>query len=29
MGSADNSYFYGNAVGKAAMTIKGPEENIK
>ncbi|MGI9137941.1 MAG: translocation/assembly module TamB domain-containing protein, partial [Sediminibacterium sp.] len=29
MGSADNPYFYGNAVGKAAMTIKGPEENIK
>ncbi len=29
MGSADNIYFYGNAVGKAAMTIKGPEENIK
>ncbi len=29
MASADNNYFYGNAVGKAAMTIKGPEENIK
>ena len=29
MGSADNPYFYGNAVGKASMTIKGPEENIK
>ncbi len=25
----DNSNFYGHAVGKAAMTIKGPEENIK
>ena len=25
----DNTYFYGHAVGKAAMTIKGPEENIK
>jgi len=25
----DNSNFYGQAVGKAAMTIKGPEENIK
>ena len=25
----DNSYFYGQAVGKAAMTIRGPEENIK
>ena len=29
MGPLDNNYFYGNAVGKAAMTIKGPEENIK
>ena len=29
MVSTDNSYFYGNAVGKASMTIKGPEENIK
>ena len=25
----DNANFYGYAVGKAAMTIKGPEENIK
>ncbi len=25
----DNAYFYGKAVGKASMTIKGPEENIK
>jgi hypothetical protein len=25
----DNSNFYGQAVGKAAMTISGPEENIK
>ena len=25
----DNANFYGNAVGKASMTIKGPEENIK
>lgn len=25
----DNSYFYGQAVGKASMTIRGPEENIK
>lgn len=25
----DNSNFYGQAVGKAAMTIKGPEENIR
>jgi hypothetical protein len=25
----DNSNFYGQAVGKAAMSIKGPEENIK
>jgi hypothetical protein len=25
----DNSNFYGQAVGKAAMTIRGPEENIK
>ena len=25
----DNSNFYGHAIGKAAMTIKGPEENIK
>ena len=25
----DNPYFYGKAVGKAFMTIKGPEENIK
>jgi len=25
----DNSNFYGNAVGKASMTIRGPEENIK
>ena len=25
----DNSNFYGQAVGKASMTIKGPEENIK
>lgn len=25
----DNPYFYGQAIGKAAMTIKGPEENIK
>ncbi len=25
----DNPSFYGRAVGKAAMTIKGPEENIK
>ncbi len=25
----DNSNFYGHAVGKATMTIKGPEENIK
>ena len=25
----DNSNFYGRAVGKASMTIKGPEENIK
>jgi hypothetical protein len=25
----DNSNFYGKAVGKASMTIKGPEENIK
>jgi len=24
----DNPNFYGNAVGKASMTIKGPEENI-
>jgi len=29
MGPLDNNYFYGHAVGKAAMTIKGPEENIK
>lgn len=29
MTATDNIYFYGNAVGKAAMTIKGPEENIK
>lgn len=25
----DNSNFYGHAVGKANMTIRGPEENIK
>jgi len=25
----DNANFYGQAVGKASMTIKGPEENIK
>jgi hypothetical protein len=25
----DNASFYGQAVGKAGMTIKGPEENIK
>jgi hypothetical protein len=25
----DNGSFYGQAVGKASMTIKGPEENIK
>jgi hypothetical protein len=25
----DNANFYGRAVGKASMTIKGPEENIK
>ena len=25
----DNSNFYGHAVGKASMTIQGPEENIK
>jgi hypothetical protein len=25
----DNSNFYGHAVGKAGLTIKGPEENIK
>ena len=25
----DNSNFYGKAIGKASMTIKGPEENIK
>ena len=25
----DNPYFYGKGVGKASMTIKGPEENIK
>lgn len=25
----DNSNFYGQAVGKASMTIRGPEENIK
>ncbi len=25
----DNTYFYGHAVGKAGMTIKGPEENIR
>ena len=25
----DNSNFYGQAIGKASMTIKGPEENIK
>jgi len=25
----DNSNFYGHAVGKAVMTIKGPEDNIK
>jgi hypothetical protein len=25
----DNSNFYGQAVGKASMTISGPEENIK
>jgi hypothetical protein len=25
----DNSSFYGQAVGKASMTIRGPEENIK
>jgi len=25
----DNANFYGHAVGKASMTIKGPEENIK
>ena len=25
----DNPSFYGKAVGKASMTIKGPEENIK
>ena len=25
----DNSNFYGKAVGKASLTIKGPEENIK
>ncbi len=29
MEPSDNIYFYGNAVGKASMTIKGPEENIK
>lgn len=29
MESIDNPYFYGKAVGKASMTIKGPEENIK
>jgi len=27
--AVDNANFYGNAVGKATMTIKGPEENIK
>jgi len=25
----DNTNFYGHAIGKAVMTIKGPEENIK
>lgn len=25
----DNNYFYGHAVGKASLSIKGPEENIK
>lgn len=25
----DNANFYGQAIGKASMTIKGPEENIK
>ena len=29
MEAFDNTYFYGKAVGKASMTIKGPEENIK
>ena len=29
MEAIDNPYFYGKAVGKAFMTIKGPEENIK
>jgi hypothetical protein len=29
MDPLDNIYFYGHAVGKANMTIKGPEENIK
>lgn len=29
MEPTDNIYFYGKAVGKASMTIKGPEENIK
>ena len=29
MEAIDNPYFYGKAVGKATMTIKGPEENIK
>ena len=29
MEAIDNPYFYGKAVGKASMTIKGPEENIK
>ena len=29
MDVVDNSNFYGQAVGKAAMTIRGPEENIK
>ena len=29
MDPIDNIYFYGHAVGKAGLTIKGPEENIK
>jgi len=29
MDVSDNSNFYGQAVGKASMTISGPEENIK
>ena len=27
--ATDNANFYGQAIGKASMTIKGPEENIK